>query len=315
MSNESSKVAVIMSTYNGEKYIEQQIDSILNQINVEVLLCVRDDGSKDHTIDIITKYTERYNNVLFWNKDRIVNLGVRDSFLTLLKEVFEKYQNIPYFAFADQDDVWKPEKLSVAVDQLKESANKFEEKPALYYSNKTFVDAELKLIHDEHIKFYGDFFEALWPSLASGCTMVFNRVMTEMAVRHLPVQFQSIHDAWIYRLAKCCDAIIVFDERSFIYYRQHGDNVFGTGSLRLLGKDTILNAFKRERLIYSAQIAYISSLDKEFVGKESKKYIEMCVHYNEKINCAIRMIFSNLALKRGPILYLTWIAKIILKKV
>lgn len=315
MSNEGSKVAVIMSTYNGERYIEQQIDSILNQKNVEVLLCVRDDGSKDHTIDIIDKYTQRFDNVLFWNKNCTVNLGVRDSFLTLLKEVFEKYQDIPYFAFADQDDVWKPEKLSAAVDQIKVGENKNKEKPALYYSNKTIVDAELNLIREEQIKFYGDFFEALWPSLASGCTMMFNRKMAEMAVRHLPITYQTFHDAWIYRLAKCCDATIVFDERSYIYYRQHGNNVYGVGPLRLFGKDTILNAFKKERLIYSTQIAKICSLDNEYVGKESKKYIEMCVHYNKKISCAFRMMFSKLALKRGPILYLTWVAKIILKKV
>ena len=189
MSDNLIKVAIIMSTYNGEKYLREQIDSILNQKNVDVELFIRDNGSSDSTAEIISDYAVKNHNVIFWNKDSIINRGIRDSFLTLLKEVCDEYTDINYFAFADQDDVWKSEKLYAAVKMIEENADR--ETPTLYYSNKTFVDADLNLISEEHIKYYGDFFEALWPSLASGCTMVFNKKMAEMSVRHLPIQYSS----------------------------------------------------------------------------------------------------------------------------
>lgn len=302
-----------MSTYNGEKYLREQIDSILDQKNVDVELFIRDDGSKDKTPDIINEYVEKYNNVVFWNKDNIVNLGVRDSFLTLLKEVCDKYTEINYFAFADQDDVWRSEKLDVAVKKIEENADR--ETPALYYSNKTFVDAELNLISNEYIKYYGDFFEALWPSLASGCTMVFNKKMAEMSVRYLPIQYSSIHDAWIYRLAKCCDAKIIFDETSHIYYRQHDNNVYGIEALKLLNNRSFLHMFNKNKLCFSSQIAYIHDLDAEYTGKNNEKYIKMIMNYDKSFKDTMEMIFSKMAIKRGLPLYLTWVAKVVLRKI
>ena len=313
MNDNFIKVAVIMSTYNGEKYLREQIDSILDQKNVDVELFIRDDGSNDSTAEIINEYADKNNNVIFWNKDNIINLGIRDSFLTLLKEVCDEYTDINYFAFADQDDVWKPEKLDAAVKMIEENADR--ETPALYYSNKTIVDANLNIISEEHIKYYGDFFEALWPSLASGCTMVFNKKMAEMAVRHLPIQYSSIHDAWVYRLAKCSDAKIIFDETSHIYYRQHAKNVCGIEASKLVNNHSFFHMFNKYKLFYSSQIAYIHNLDAEYTGKNSKKYIEMVVNYNKSFKDTMKMIFSKMAMKRGLPLYLTWAVKVILRKI
>lgn len=311
--SKEEKIAVIMSTYNGEKYLKEQIDSILDQKNVDVELFIRDDGSTDSTAEIISDYAVKNHNVIFWNKDNIINIGIRDSFLTLLKEVCDEYTDINYFAFADQDNVWKPEKLYAAVKMIKENADR--ETPALYYSNKTFVDADLSLISEEHIKYYGDFFEALWPSLASGCTMVFNKKMTEMAIRHLPIQYSSIYDAWMYRLAKCCDAKIVFDEISHINYRQHADNVCGIEALKLVNNLSFFHMFNKNKLCYSSQISYIHSLDAEYTGKNSQKYIEMIMNYNKSFKDTMKMIFSKMAIKRGLPLYIVWVAKVILRKI
>lgn len=313
MSDNLIKVAIIMSTYNGEKYLREQIDSIIEQKNVEVELFIRDDGSNDSTIEIISDYAVKNNNVIFWNKDNIINLGIRDSFLTLLKEVFDKYTDINYFAFSDQDDVWKLEKLDTAIKMINEQAD--EETPALYYSNKTFVDANLNFISEEHIKYYGDFFEALWPSLASGCTMVFNKKMAEMAVKHYPTQYTSVYDSWIYRLAKCCGAKIFFDEISHIYYRQHENNSYGMKAERFINSKSIFNMFGKNKLGYSTQIAYIQNLDEEFVGQENKKYIKMVTNYNKSLLYSMKMIFSNLALKRGLFLYFVWVIKVVFKKI
>lgn len=226
------KIAVLMSTYNGEKYIRQQLDSIINQKGIEPFLFIRDDGSKDATAAILAEYEESYPEIVhFLNKNKIENYGVKKSYLSLMKEVYTAYPDMQYFAFADQDDFWKEQKLEAAVKKLEEcGANP---KGRLYYSNKTFVDQNLNLIKEEKIKYYGDFNEAMWASsLCYGCTMVFDRTLVGFALRTYP-QTKCIHDSWVYRLAKAIDSAIVFDTNSYILYRQHGNNAIGMEGAKL----------------------------------------------------------------------------------
>ena len=314
MSGNLIKVAVIMSTYNGEKYLKEQIDSILAQNDVDVKLFIRDDGSKDKTPDIINEYVEKYDNVVFWNKDNVVNLGVRDSFLTLLKEVCDKYTEINYFAFADQDDVWKIDKLSAAVGFMREQ-NPDEDRPTLYYSNKTFVDDNLHLIKEEHIKYFNDFYDILWPSLAYGCTMVMNRPLVNLTVSEMPTQYRSLHDAWIYRLAILCGAVVVFDTSSHILYRQHGDNICGKDASTLVRKKSIFNLFSRNRFMRQAQIKEYIRLHEKDISLENRKYIEWVMNYHKSFSAWCNLAFCPLARKRGVVLYSVWLIKLILRKI
>lgn len=98
----TKSVQVVMSTYNGEKYLKEQIDSILSQEGVDVRLYIRDDGSSDRTTDILASYQEHKNVKI----EKGNNLGFAKSFLTALDECDEA----DYYAFSDQDDVW--EKIS-----------------------------------------------------------------------------------------------------------------------------------------------------------------------------------------------------------
>ena len=104
LDNSVENVAVIMSTYNGERYIREQIESILNQKKVSVLLFIRDDGSKDNTRKIIKEYCTNYRNVIWIDELKKENLGVRDSFLRSLTFVYKNYPDIHYFSFSYQDD-------------------------------------------------------------------------------------------------------------------------------------------------------------------------------------------------------------------
>ncbi len=314
MSENLIKVAVIMSAYNGEKYIREQIDSILGQKNVDVELFIRDDGSTDSTAEIISGYAGKNNNVFFWNRDNIINLGIRDSFLTLLKEVCDKHTDINYFAFADQDDVWKQDKLSAAVRLMREQ-NSDKAKPMLYYSNKTFVDAELHLIQEEQIKHYGDFYDILWPSLAYGCTMVMNRPLVKLAVSEIPTQYRSIHDAWVYRLAILCGATVVFDPSSYILYRQHGDNICGKDASTLVRKKSILNVFSRSRYMRQDQVREYVRLHEKDISPENRKYVEWVMNYHKSFSAWWNLAFCPLAKKRGAALYCVWVTKLILRKI
>ena len=125
-------VCVLMSTYNGEKYLQEQLDSIINQVGVNVRILVRDDGSTDSTTDILNNY--KREGYLDWYSG--TNLKSARSFMDLVNRAPES----EYYAFSDQDDYWLPTKLQVAVNVLKSADSR---KSALYYSRTTLVDENL----------------------------------------------------------------------------------------------------------------------------------------------------------------------------
>ena len=102
-------ISVCMATYNGCRFIREQIDSILNQTGVEVELFIRDDGSKDNTVKILEEYEQKHNNV---HVDTGINLGFRQSFIQALLSVM----GYEYYSFSDQDDYWEKEKLYQVLD-------------------------------------------------------------------------------------------------------------------------------------------------------------------------------------------------------
>ena len=132
----TKSVQVVMSTYNGEKYLKEQIDSILSQEGVDVRLYIRDDGSSDRTTDILASYQEHKNVKI----EKGNNLGFAKSFLTALDECDEA----DYYAFSDQDDVWEKDKLSTAIEILEEES---QSTPLLYCSALQRVDENLNPLH------------------------------------------------------------------------------------------------------------------------------------------------------------------------
>lgn len=217
-------IAVILQTYNGDKYIEDQINSILNQNNVSVHLFVRDDGSKDGTLRKLKEYKEKYTNFTLINEEGTENVGIRDGYMTILSQAVAHPAEFQFFAFADQDDYWLPEKLITAINRIKGSNNP---EGAMYYSNKTLVDENLNNRRRESLIKPRGFSDFYFVSCAYGCTMVINRRMAERSIEFVSSS-SHFHDDWVHRLAICLNADIVFDENSYILYRQHGDNACGT---------------------------------------------------------------------------------------
>ena len=136
------KVAVLLSTYNGSKYIKEQIDSILSQEGVNIDIYIRDDGSTDETVNIIYEYK---SNNIFLTEGK--NIGVGNSFMELLYSVPEIYD---YYAFADQDDIWSEKKTRIAIEVLQKN------KKHLYASNQELIDKSGKSLglRYEKIKLY-----------------------------------------------------------------------------------------------------------------------------------------------------------------
>lgn len=307
--------AILMSTYNGERYIREQIDSILAQRNVDIKLFIRDDGSSDSTVEIINEYAAENDNVVFINKDDIKNVGVMKSFMTLLQYAYQQ-PAIDYFAFADQDDFWLPDKIIAAVTMLEQQENN--EHGKLYYSNKTFVDSKLNFISQENIVFYNDFYEIFWRNFASGCTMVFDRVLSDYALKSFPEYKLFIHDNWTYRVAKMISAVIVFDTESYMLYRQHGKNVVGADNFLFYQKD-IFSMFEifKSMLFQKREHKGLMMFEElyqtynAYANDENRKISNLILNYKFNPVNKFRLIFNNDMNKRDWKTRVIWAGKIL----
>ena len=162
-------IQILMSTYNGENYLREQLDSLLNQTYENIKILIRDDGSKDGTIQILKEYSEKYPNKIECIFDE--NIGVIKSFFELMKKSDEKCN---YFAFCDQDDFWLKEKVEKAIEQIKE------EIPFLYCSNTILVDENLKILKINNEKKEIDLNNILVENCATGCTVVINNKLLKL---------------------------------------------------------------------------------------------------------------------------------------
>lgn len=219
------RVAVLLSTYNGDKYLETQLDSLLNQDFKTFTVYIRDDGSTDMTLSIIERYINLYPD--FIKLIRGGNIGVFRSFMSLLEEI-----EADYYMFCDQDDYWLENKISLSLKKIKELELQSPKKPAIVFTDLKLVDTHLNV-----------FSESAWkvsktiPDLAlqflnvtcpmAGCTMLFNKFARDVSI---PVSDKGwVHDYWVALcVAKEKGSVIGYVEEPLILYRQHGANVIGT---------------------------------------------------------------------------------------
>lgn len=225
------KVLVLMSTYNGEKYLDVQLDSILNQEGVEVHLLVRDDGSKDGTISILRDYASRYENIIVLEES---NCGAIWSFYKLMEYAVKHYSNFKLFAFSDQDDYWQPDKLARAIGMNVGNSDNY-----FYHSCYSIVDEDLNLIRKSvNTMTLGTLGEAIIANHSIGCSEVFTYKVLSEASKICGYQldnpkFYPYHDLWVYLVALATKADVVFDDYCSLKYRQHSHNVIGIRKSKL----------------------------------------------------------------------------------
>lgn len=281
------KILILMSTYNGEKYLSEQLDSIAAQIDVETHILVRDDGSNDATISLLEAFKERHIIPI----DIITgeNIGWRKSFFSLLQTASLKYTDFRYYAFADQDDVWLPEKLIRAITQIKD----LPEGPALYCSNQIYFKDGIQygLIRPKHI--VNSPKSALIRNRATGCTEVFNKSLLDLAAKDFSIDSMP-HDYWCYILANLCGNVTIDDE-AFILYRQHSGNQIGskTGVInvwkrRLKSIHNLIGNHDREKLASELLRVHSDSISSE--GYEAATKI---MNYRNSIKSRLDMLCDN----------------------
>ena len=277
---ENKKVAILMSTYNGEKYLKEQIDSLISQTYENIEIYIRDDGSKDNTVKIVKEYKEKYKNITLIEGK---NLGFINSFFELLKIC----NDADYYAYCDQDDVWMEDKIQRAVEFL-EKTNK--NKPALYFSNSDYYDGDMNyLATAEKNKVY-NFRNSLVECVTQGMTMVVNNCTRKLIIQNKPENC-LYHDWWTYMI---CSGFgkIVYDDKSLVKYRRHNKSVTveGKNPFQLL-------VFRIKKFIVGDSLKKIKEQWKEYekfyyneLDEENKKLLKLFTHkYNFLI--ALRKTF------------------------
>ena len=225
----SRTVQILLSTYNGEKYISSQIDSILAQDFDDWELLIRDDLSSDRTPKIITSYSEKHPD-----KIKIIastkNLGSTQSFMKLIES-----STANYIMLSDQDDVWKPEKISRSLRKIRsiEDGNKI----ALIFTDMEVVDKDLNSINASFLEQHH--LKSVWStnpyyvfaqSMAAGCSMIFNSALRD---RLEPVDSKLFqHDHWLLMHAAYYGMVGFIDWNS-MKYRQHEGNSIGSHGISI----------------------------------------------------------------------------------
>lgn len=263
-------ITVLLSTYNGEQYLKEQIESIICQTDVHLNIIVRDDGSIDGTRKILSEYQER--GVLKWYGGE--NLKPAESFWNLMVSAPES----EYYAFSDQDDYWMPDKLCIAIKALRD----YEDIPAMYCSAYQMTDDKLNPIHtDQRIPII-DIHHAIMENIATGCTIVFNNKLMHILKTYKP-NYYFMHDEWMYKVCVAIGGKVIYDEIPHILYRQHGNNVIGgmQEKWHKRFKDRVLKLFvssyhHRNKIVHEIVKGYA-----QLISKQNKCVLEKCLSVND----------------------------------
>ena len=285
------KVIVLMSTYNGEKYIKEQIESILLQKtkeNVRVELLVRDDGSSDKTMEILKEYS--LEGKLHWYTG--TNKGPEKSFWDLVNSATN---DADYYAFCDQDDYWFEDKLQMAIDKLETETSIVQ--PLLYIGNFVKTDAELNPISSTNIRknIYTDFAHSLVYSSAPGCTFVFNNLARNEFLKYdINRNFVIMHD-WLAHKITLINGKMIVDDRPSMFYRQHGNNVIGAHPSGVKGfikrvKRFLIGSSKRVR---SDSARSILSVYENELTDDKKFLLDLVANYRFSSSKMKRMLLSS----------------------
>lgn len=291
---EQASVVILLSTYNAEEYLREQLDSLLAQTETDWRLVVRDDGSQDNTLAILEEYAGQYHQISYYNGE---NMGAKDSFFDLIKKI--KGGQFDYVAFCDQDDYWLPEKLSRAIELLTQfSTGEMKEEmqedlenelPLLYCGKPQLVDKELSFIQ-EKIKreIRPGFANALVENIVTGCTTVINRSMYEMLLKLLP-EYCIMHDWWMYLVASCFGKVL-YDEKPTIYYRQHGHNVMGIDESRTVELKHRVQKYKsRKSNILMQAEEFLRLVKKRGKGQNGYGNVSSS-HYKEQVHLTVHEV-------------------------
>jgi glycosyltransferase, family 2 len=267
---ENPKLCILLASYNGEKYISEQLDSIINQTYKNWELIIRDDGSKDETVTILNKYEKKDERIKILRDDK-GNLGFLKNFEELLFNAKEEF-----VLFSDQDDFWLKNKLEKFVEKIRDLDEKVLSKPLLVHCNSLVCDEKLEIIKEKFIdskiakknnsNIY--FFEYI----VQGSTSMVNKKMIRESLPFL--KSVTLHDRYFHLLSQFLGTRVFIDE-SLVKYRQHERNEIGAN--RSIIKNIMSKKYfyvEDRKLIEEIKEKYIKYLRKRDLN-DIEKYLEV----------------------------------------
>ena len=269
-------VDILMATYNGEKYLSQQIESILNQSYKNIRLIIRDDGSNDQTRSIIESYRVKYPQIIEIISDTKNIKSAAGNFMEL-----SKYASSEYVMFSDQDDVWDKDKVKKSVEAIKSVESRLgSSKPILVFCRYRVVDEELnQLVAETDVDINKlKLNRLIVQNCIAGCVSIINKSLNSIIGDY--DNLIMMHDWWIALIA-CALGVIEYLPETLVLYRQHGANCIGnvdTSSLTYNASIIKNGTAKELQLRYRDQIKLFESRYSELLDEDKKRIIDGYIH-------------------------------------
>ena len=222
--------AILLATYNSERYLVEQIDSILNQTYTDWVLFIRDDGSTDRTIEIIGDYLSKNPEYIKLIVDDKRDLRSYHNFMEMLRVV-----NADYYFFCDHDDVWMPDKIEKCLHEMKTIEAEYPQAPIVIHSDMKVVDQDLNVISDSFWHYSRllpeccSFKELVCCNCVNGCTMLLNERAKEVSIPN--IDYGAMHDSLVAQSVAASQGVIYAIKEPLVLYRQHIDNVVGAANV------------------------------------------------------------------------------------
>lgn len=280
-------VDILLATYNGERFLSAQIDSLLQQTYAHVRILISDDGSTDQTIPILQNYVKRFPEKIFLlpSKGR---QGINLNFSYLLGN-----SSHPYVMFSDQDDVWLPHKVEITLQKMQQYEHRYgASTPLLVHTDLKVVDQDLNLLHPSfwaysHLfpKTASSFHRLLGQNIVTGCTIMLNDALKQRAI---PIPTEAIMHDWWLALAAAAFGRIGMVEEATILYRQHQRNTIGASQF------TLFDHFKKQlRVDHTKRDSFKEKNRSQTTAFLARYQDTLPQSFNETLNAYLRFLDAN----------------------
>ena len=295
----TKKVEILLATYNGEQYLREQLDSILNQDYDNWIVRAADDASTDHTYQILEEYRERYPHKFIVEKNQKGFGCAKKNFMNLIKNSFGDY-----VMCCDQDDVWLPNKISLTLEEMKKTESG--DMPVLVHTDLKVVDSKLQVLSESffnHSNFRKEFElnEILIQNFVTGCTTMMNRKLADLMSQINDCDKILMHD-WVAAVLATAVGKVGFVDTPTMLYRQHAINSVGAKRYGFaLFVEKVKSAKMKQSLIDTTmQAGKIVEMYKDILDEEKFALIHQYAKLWKK-NKLQRVCFyiKNRVLKKG----------------
>lgn len=294
-------IEILLATYNGETYIREQLDSILNQDYKNWIVRACDDASSDSTYEILLEYQQEYPEQFIVQRNQKGLGSAKRNFMKLIGESTHQY-----VMCCDQDDIWLNDKISLTMKKMKQIEELHEGVPVLVHTDLKVVDEKLNVKSSSFIEYSKlnknfEYKDALIQNSVTGCTMMMNRRLVDLLCREMDMDFVLMHD-WLAAIIASGTGCVGFVDCPTMLYRQHTVNSVGAKEYGFsLFVHKIKNRMIKKSLIETTvQAKQIASLYKEELGEKKYLLTHMYSQLFEKNKISrIHFYLKHRVLKKG----------------